>query len=197
MGPAVTYRLIRVVFSAILILQTFTLRAQTPVASFSSDKTTGCAPLMVNFTNTSTGATSYQWNFGNSNTSTAPNPSTVFLTPGTYTVKLIAIGAGGVKDSITHTFNVVNDPIAAFTASPLSACEDVNVISFTNSSSNAATYTWDFGDGSSSTLANPTHTYIDPGVYNVKLIATSTYGCQNIEIKSSYITINAQPQAQF
>jgi len=197
MGPAVTYRLIRVVFSAILILQTFTLRAQTPVASFSSDKTTGCAPLMVNFTNTSTGATSYQWNFGNSNTSTAPNPSTVFLTPGTYTVKLIAIGAGGVKDSITHTINVVNDPIAAFTASPLSACEDVNVITFTNSSSNAATYTWDFGDGSSSTLANPTHTYIDPGVYNVKLIATSTYGCQNIEIKSSYITINAQPQAQF
>ncbi len=197
MGPAVTYRSIRVVFAAILMLLTISLRAQSPVASFSSDKTTGCAPLMVNFSNTSINAISYQWNFGNSNTSTATNPSSVFLTPGTYVVKLIAIGVGGLKDSIVHTITIVNDPTAGFTAFPLAACEDVNSISFTNSSSNAATYTWDFGDGTSSTATNPTHTYFDPGTYNIKLIATSTYGCQKIEIKNSYITIYAQPQSQF
>lgn len=197
MGHAVTYRVIRLVFAVILVIQSFALRAQAPVASFIPNKLSGCAPLMVSFSNTSTNATSYQWNFGNSNTSTAPNPSTVFLTPGSYTVKLIAFGNGGTKDSTIQTITVVNNPIADFSAFPLSECEDINTITFTNSSSNAATYIWDFGDGLTSTLTNPTHTYTNPGIYNIKLIATSAYGCQNIKITNSYITINPNPQSQF
>ena len=65
------------------------VNAQAPVASFIADVTAGCAPLSVNFTNTSTGANSYSWSFGNSSTSNVFNPSTLYLSPGTYTVTLI------------------------------------------------------------------------------------------------------------
>ena len=173
------------------------LRAQTPVASFTPDKIAGCAPLMVNFSNSSTGAVSYYWNFGNSNTSTASSPSTVFITPGTFIVKLVATSANGTKDSTTVNITVVTDPFANFSVATNTGCDDDNVISFTNLSTNAATYTWDFGDGTSSNATNPTHTYNDPGVYSVKLIATSTFGCQNIKISNALITIYGGSSAAF
>lgn len=197
MARAETYRANRLFITAIFICTISMLRAQTPVASFTPDKITGCAPLMVNFSNTSTGAISYYWNFGNSNTSTAPNPSTVFITPGTFTVKLVATSANGTKDSTTTSITVVTDPVANFSATPTSGCEDDNVISFTNLSTNAVSYIWDFGDGTSSNATNPTHTYTDPGVYSVKLVATSTFGCQNIKISNALVTIHNGSSAAF
>ncbi len=181
-----------------LLLSIFhSVQAQTPVASFTADKTIGCAPLMVNFNSTSSGAVSYQWTFGNSNSSTIPNPSTVFLSSGTYTVSLTVTSASGVQNTASITVTVVNDPVADFTVSPNSACEDVNIISFTNTSSFSNTYTWDFGDGGTSTLNNPTHTYLNPGNYNVKLIASNLYGCEDIIIKNAILTILAKPKASF
>jgi len=135
------------------------------------------------------------WYFGNTNTSAANNPTTVYTTPGLYTVSLVVFGPTGQKDSTTQTITVVDNPIANFSVSQVTGCALDNSFIFTNSSSNAVSYIWDFGDGTSSVDANPTHTFINAGIYNVKLIATSTYGCQDIEIKNSLQKImNLKPK---
>lgn len=171
--------------------------AQTPSSSFTSNKTIGCAPLMVNFTNTSNNYNTCMWYFGNTNTSAANNPTTVYTTPGLYNVSLVVFGPNGQKDSTTQTITVVDNPIADFSVSQTTGCALDNSFQFTNSSSNAISYIWDFGDGTSSIDPNPTHTYLNAGNYNVKLIATSSYSCQDIQIKNSLITIYPKPVVQF
>lgn len=171
--------------------------AQSPTASFTLNKSIGCAPLMVNFTNTSSNFNSCMWYFGNTNTSAANNPTTVYTTPGLYTVSLVVFGSNGQKDSTTQTITVVDNPIANFSVSQTIGCAQNNSFQFTNSSANAVSYIWDFGDGTSSIDPSPIHTYLNAGIYNVKLIATSTYGCQDIEIKNALITIFANPIIQF
>ncbi|MFM2190923.1 MAG: hypothetical protein RL491_1309, partial [Bacteroidota bacterium] len=65
--------------------------AKSQTALFNANVTSGCEPLTVNFANLSTNATSYYWTFGNGNSSTLANPTTVYTSPGTYTVTLVAI----------------------------------------------------------------------------------------------------------
>ena len=101
------------------------VNAQAPVASFLADITAGCAPLSVNFTNTSTGANSYSWSLGNSSTSNVFNPSTLYLAPGSYTVTLTATNTvNGLQSSTSKIITVVNNPVADFTISAFIACED-------------------------------------------------------------------------
>ncbi len=188
----------RLMALAVFYLYAGTAQAQIPSASFTADTTVGCVPLTVHFTNTSLQATSYFWDFGAGvGTSTLPNPQAVYLAPGFYTVKLIAYNStSGQSDTliITNYIQTVAFPTAAFTANTLSGCEDLTV-SFTNSSQFASNYIWDFGDGSSSTLTNPTHIYTTPGLYTVKLVAYTTFGCNDILTKPSYINVYARPNA--
>jgi PKD repeat protein len=88
-----------------------------PVASFTATPTTGTAPLTVGFSNGSTGTiTSYAWNFGDSTTSTAANPSKVYSVPGVYTVTLTVSGPAG-SDTQTRTgYVTVNSaPASSYT----------------------------------------------------------------------------------
>lgn len=190
---------IRVARRCILFLLFFTtslmLRAQSPVASFTASSDSGCAPLLVNFINTSTGAVSYLWRFGNGNISTLSQPSSSYTGPGSYTVTLVAIAASGQRDSVSRVITVLGNPLADFSASSPTNCDDYNVFAFTNLSTGAVSFLWDFGDGSGSSLASPTHTYSAPGSYTVKLIATNSFGCQDIEIRNSLITILPNPLA--
>ncbi len=175
-------------------------RAQYPSASFTSNVFTGCAPLSVDFLNMSSQATNYLWDFGNGNTSTLTDPTTVYLAPGFYTVRLIAINSvTGNRDTLvaTNYINVVANPTANFTAASVMGCVGNNAIAFNNLSVSATNYIWDFGDGTFSTQANPTHTYTGTGVYTVKLIARNSFNCTNIHIKPAYITIVANPPAAF
>jgi len=173
------------------------LRAQVPVASFTVDKNTGCAPLLVNFTSTSINAVSFVWSFGNVNSSTIANPSTAFLNPGIYTIKLVVTSGSGQRDSTTSAITVVSNPTSAFTANSIIGCLESNNITFTNTSTNSVSYTWDFGDGYTSTLTSPSHTYSTAGTYGVKLIASNAYGCKDIKIRNSYITIYPKPSGLF
>src|SRR5436190_4327662 len=75
--------------------------AQSPVASFSANVTTGCQPLSVQFNNTSLNAVSYLWTFGNGNTSNLANPSNVYNLSGNYTVTLTAFDASGNSNTKT------------------------------------------------------------------------------------------------
>lgn len=165
-----------------------------PVAGFSADDTEGCSPLTVQFTNlSSANATSWVWEFegGIPSTSTAENPEVEYLNPGTFGVTLtVSNGAGSDVATFTDYITVFPDPAAAFAALVNGA-----TVSFTNSSSNAVSYIWDFGDGVGSTQAQPQHTYSADGVYTVKLTAINACGSSVITQQVAIATF--APQALF
>ncbi len=176
------------------------LAGAQPIASFSASPTAGCTPLAVNFQDNSVGADAWQWDFGNGNTSTLQNPATAYLAAGNYTVTLIAINTlTGQRDtfSAVNYINVIASPVSDFSASPQSGCANDNTISFTNLSTGAVSYTWDFGDGNVSGLTHPTHTYTTPGTYTIRLIAVNGFNCSSIEAKPNLITIHDTPAATF
>jgi PKD repeat protein len=151
-----------------------------PVANFTPDKANCAAPCTVTFTNASTGATTYAWDFGaGGGTSTDAAPSHTFTTAGTYSVRLIATGAGGCKDTTNRDIIIVTPgamPVAAFTITN-NACFAACQMVFTNTSVDATSFSWDFGDGTPVvTQTNPTHTFDLPGDYNVKLTAINSGG---------------------
>ncbi len=123
--------------------------------------------LKVTFTNTSTGATSYGWDFGDGNSSTEENPVHTYADAGTYPVILTA-EAGAITS--THQESVTVSAPVEVTAAYTYVAEDLT-LTFTNTSTGATSYGWDFGDGNSSTEENPVHTYADAGTYPVVLTA--------------------------
>jgi gliding motility-associated-like protein len=180
------------VLIGILLLYSIAIKAQ-PVANFTSNKISGCSPLTVLFTSTSTGGpTSYLWSFGNSNTSTNQNPSAIYVAPGTYTVSLTATNASGsnTKTQISY-ITVYANPIANFTAIPTAGCIPLPV-SFTNTSTigngTINSFTWLLGNGNTSTLQHPTTSYPIAGLYNITLSVTDINGCQNAITKNNFIS---------
>ena len=146
-----------------------------PTAGFSADQTSGCAPLNVQFTDqSSTNTTSWAWTFegGNPVSSNEQNPMVSYTTPGTYAVSLVATNAAGENTAILSNYITVNDvPNASFTSS--TAGTNVN---FTNTSTGASTYSWNFGDGNTSDDTNPSHDFEEDGNYMVTLTATNDCG---------------------
>jgi len=185
-----------ILFAIWLLSGLLTARAQAPAAAFIASRDSGCAPLLVNFTNVSQAAVAFSWNFGNGNSSILQHPSTTFTQPGSYTVSLICISQNGLRDTSYRTIFVSPKPVADFTTQSDSGCSNANAIPFNNTSAGGIAWIWDFGDGTSSSASSPTHTYAASGVYPVKLIAVNSFGCQDIAIKPSYITIHPAPTAQ-
>ena len=154
-----------------------------PVAAFSFSPTTITTADEVTFTNESTNATSYQWSAeGTSFSSTAENPKFTFTTAGDFNVKLVATGAGGTNE-ITKRVTVSaaqSTPVAAFSFSPANP-QIGQEVSFTNESTNATSYQWSAaGTTFSSTAENPKFTFTTAGDFDVKLVATSSAGTNEI-----------------
>jgi PKD repeat protein len=191
------YRFIPQLFSALFLVFSGLAYGQSPVAGFTVASNQGCAPFSVNFTNTSTGAQSYQWNFGNGNFSTLVNPQNVFIAPGTYTVTLTATAQGGATSTFSADITAMPGPTPAFSVNDNEGCEDQTAFSFTNSSIGATSHFWDFGDGTSSLSTNPTKIYNTPGNYSVSLLATNAVGCQSVYTLNQNIQINPVPTAAF
>jgi PKD repeat protein len=168
-----------------------TVSTPAPVASFTSDKTTGTVPLNVSFTDASTGEiTSYLWNFGDTASSTLKNPSHLYTTVGTYTVNLTVTGPGGSATRTQTNYITVRDalPVAAFSGTPTTGTVPLNV-SFSDASTGVITsYLWNFGDTTTSTLKNPSHNYTAAGTYTVKLTVSNSGGSNTIT-KRNYITV--------
>jgi PKD repeat protein len=146
-----------------------------PNASFTVSKTAAEIGESLSFTNQSTNATSYVWDFDDGATSTSENPTHSFTESGTYTVELTAKGAGGTSTATEDIIVADPQPLADFSMSKTSAQIGEEII-FTNNSLNATSYEWSFGDGSASTLENPTHTYLVAGGFQVLLRATGPGG---------------------
>jgi PKD repeat protein len=165
-----------------------------PAADFMATPRSGAAPLAVSFTDASTnGPTSWSWDFGDGTTSTARNPTHTYTTPGSYDVTLTASNAGGSSAPTTKTGYVVVDappaPAADFMATPRSGAAPL-AVSFTDGSTNGPTsWSWDFGDGTTSTARNPTHTYTTPGSYDVTLTASNAGGSSAPTTKTGYIKV--------
>jgi len=173
------------------------------VAGFKAS--TVCLNNPTVFTDTSQGASSWRWNFGESssganNTSTSQNPSHTYATAGTFTVTQIA-GSGPCSDTSIQTIVVNPLPTALFKYS--AACFGQTTV-FTDESTIAGgsitTWSWNFGDPGSganniSALQNPTHAYSSAGTYPVILTVTSNFGCQST-IKAN-IVVSAVPVAAF
>lgn len=136
-----------------------------PEALFSTN-TSGCNS--VNFTNSSTNSTSYNWSFGDGTNSTSSSPNHTYTNSGNYTVTLIA-NNGSCSDTLTQIVSVTGNVIANFNAS-VSNCSSTILIQ--NNSTNASSYTWQWGNGQQSSGPQTSYTYSIPGVYTITLIAS-------------------------
>jgi gliding motility-associated-like protein len=139
---------------------------------------TACLPYTHLFLNNTVNPNLYNWNFGGTNTSTNPIPSFTFNNLGTYTVNLIVSNAltCNKADSEKHIITIVPRPTANFYFLPNPPLANKSV-SFSNQSTGAVRYLWDFGDGTSSTLENPTHLYNKSANLDVCLTAFNQYNC--------------------
>lgn len=162
-------------------------------ANFTSDVTQGCFPLTVKFNDTSTGTvTSWLWDFGNNNTSTLQNPSAVFASPGTYNVSLTVSNGGSPSTRIRSAYIVVHEyPETNFSLDVTSGCAPLTVKfrDETIGDGQISNWLWIFGDGATSTLANPVHTYTEPGSRIVTLRAKNQHGCENVKISEAPVTV--------
>ena len=162
-------------------------------ASFNSPAS-GCINDAINFTNTSTPApASVFWDFGDGTNSTVLSPVKTYTATGTYLVKLISF-LGSCSDTTTRFITIYAKPTASFSAINRTACRPPLMVNFTNTSTAAATYFWDFGDGATSTFTNPSHLYTTYGSFNVKLVVTNFVGCSDSVLLNNYVQILA-PQA--
>ena len=163
-----------------------------PVAEFTGTPTTGTAPLAVNFTDQSTGSpTSWLWDFGDGTTSTAQNPSHTYAAVGSYNVSLTATNAGGSGTTTKTGYITVQAPgvpVTDFTGTPTNGGAPLTVAFTDQSTGSPTSWAWDFGDGGTSTVQNPSHTYTAPGTYTVSLTATNAGG-SNTMTKTDYITV--------
>ena len=158
-----------------------------PVPTFTADVLAGCTPLVVNFTNSSVGGVTYDWNFGNGNTFNGATPPTqTYTTDGMYTVSLTMTDANGCSETLTIPNMIdVSGPTVMFTMDQYNGCAPLTVqfsessTSPNPSSDSLTTWLWDFGDGSSifSGQTPPPHDY-DEGVYSVTLTVVTVNGCQ-------------------
>ncbi|WP_292388766.1 PKD domain-containing protein [Methanosarcina sp. UBA5] len=157
-----------------------------PVANFSSNITSGYAPLSVQFMDFSKNADGWNWNFGDESSSIQQNPIHIYSRAGNYNVTLTVNNKNGT-DSKFAIVTVLAQP--GFSASPTSGKTPLSV-SFTDESTGSPTlWKWDFGDGTNSTEKNPLHIYRNAGKYPVTLTLNET-GNKTAVTKSSYLTVS-------
>ena len=152
-----------------------------PEAGFTSSALFGCLPLTVSFVDYyNTDIYSYNWEIGNSPVITERYPTYTFTEEGNYDVSL-TVSAGGCSrtNTATEMISVYSNPEARFSTDIISTDIFHSNIDFDNTSVNAQHFTWDFGDGDSSIVTNPNHTYRDAGTFNITLLAESGNGCKD------------------
>ena len=178
------------IFSMIIFTPVCT-GASVPVASFVSNVTAGTIPLSVHFIDSSTNTpTSWFWSFGDGGTSTLQNPTYTYTKAGTYTIILAATNGAGT-DTVTKSGNITasksaSAPVAAFVSNVTTGTVSFGVQFVDLSTNSPASWVWSFGDGSSSTLQNPVHTYSTAGTYTVTLTATNDGGSSTVT-KTDYL----------
>ncbi|MEM6806254.1 MAG: PKD domain-containing protein, partial [Bacteroidota bacterium] len=169
-----------------------------PQAAFTTNS--ACVGQITAFQNQSSGATNYQWNFGNGNSSRDADPQQKYSFPGDFWVRLIATDDLGCADSVVQQVVVNFVPDIDFVADSTAACPDLttNFVNLSDSLDPGFIYLWDLGDGSTNSLSgNFSHTYTSPGLYDVSLFITTPQGCRDSLTKIGYIELYPIPEASF
>lgn len=153
----------------------------------------GCAPHTVNFVNNTNNGLDYSWDFGDGHSSTAFQPVHTYTVPGVYVVRLISKNNNtcNVSDTAYTTVNVIQPSSLNAIQYTTTGCTPLYV-NFFNLNKPNVTYFWNFGDGSTSLNANPTHTYTTVGNYTVQLISNSNNTCYPSDTVSATISVVTQ-----
>lgn len=185
----------------LVVMGSFTQTLAQFTPDFSADITSGCSPLLVNFTDLTVGnVTTRNWYFGNGNSALGggASVSAIYTAPGTYPVKLV-VSDGVSSDSITKVayITVVANPAVSFSAAPTSGCPPLPV-AFTNTTGTGGapitSWSWDYGDGSTfGSTSNTNHIYTQPGTFTVALTVTDANGCTGTANQTGLITVNPIP----
>lgn len=167
-----------------------------PTANFTPDKQAVCTlPATFQFTNNSTGnGLTYQWDFGDGQTSTSTSPSHTYNNAGTYDVNLKALDNAGCEHNFKLKVNAGSEGGLDFDASSFKVCLN-EAIDFTLVSEDApVSASWDFGDGGNSAVNDPSHTYSTPGTYSVTLTSLLlNHTCNSIITKTVLVASPATP----
>ncbi|MCB9328623.1 MAG: PKD domain-containing protein [Lewinellaceae bacterium] len=168
--------------------------ATPPTAEFTSNITNGCEVMTVDFQSlASNNTTTWSWSFpgGNPMSSTDENPQVSYENAGVYQVSLIVSNPQGIDEIVkTAYINVQPSPDPSFNASVSG-----NTVQFTNTTMDATSNFWDFGDGNSSNASDPSHIYANEGTYAVTL--TVTNACNEQFSYTQNVTISLYPTAGF
>ena len=169
-----------------------------PNAAFTTSNVCDHAPVTVTNSSTSNygSITSYQWSMGDGSTASNANPSHTYSDTGTYVMQLVVTSSLGCTDTITNPVQIYPVPVADF--STVAGCQN-STMPFTNlttiSSGNIVSYSWNFGDGTATVQANPTHSYTTTNTFNITLIATSDHNCR--DTVNYPLTVYPLPVANF
>jgi PKD repeat protein/Zn-dependent protease len=177
----------------------FIVVASPPSADFYTTTQSGSAPLRVTFFDRSDGTPplQYLWDFGDGTTSTVKDPTHIFAPNGNYTVSLTVTNSYGKDSKIRPGYISVGDPPTVnFSASSSTGILPLTVIFTDRTAGSTRSWRWDFGDGTTSTEQNPTHTYTKPGTYTVTLSLANEFGIGRVA-KSGLIMTGVVPGAEF
>jgi parallel beta-helix repeat protein len=158
-----------------------------PIANFTYSPSPPSDVDVIHFTDTSVDPDgtiiSWKWDFGDGNTSTLQNPTHRYADDGIYTITLNVTDDNGATDETSRNITVLNiPPVANFEHSPLKQTNPhtIQFIDLSHDPDGKITkWKWDFGDGNTSTLQNPTHRYANKGSYTVTLNVTDNDGATN------------------
>ena len=166
-----------------------------PTAAFTSDTANIAEGDTINFEDQSDGnPDTWNWDFGDGNASNEQNPSHIYSTEGTYTVEL-TVSYDNRKDTATKTdyITVGSAPTSAFSSDTTNISEGETINFEDQSSGDIDTWSWEFGDGDTSSYQNPSHTYSSAGTYMVELTVSNEYG-EDTETKTDYIIVTSNGQ---
>ena len=161
-----------------------------------------CKNSSVSFTNQTTGASSYNWQFGDGTSTSTQSPTHSYSDTGVFVIKQIATTQFGCKDSTSKNTYVIENPISNFTTLPNKGCAPLSVQFKNTSAGQAVTYNWDFGNGITQTIVNSdptTHNIIYPSGRNdsiYHIILTTTNLCGTSKHKDS-VTVYPTPDVNF
>jgi PKD repeat protein len=154
-----------------------TALASAPMAVIETSVTSGCVPMHVRFTSPGTEGFKTEWSFGDGGSSFLNNPDYIYDLPGIYEVTLTVTDTRGRRSTAKAKIEAWAGPAASFEISKNDQFSDGDKVLFINHSAGAVQFLWNFGDGTFSTLSDPSYKYRQPGRYDVTLVAYSENGC--------------------
>ncbi len=176
---------------------------ELPNVNFTVNRNSGCLPLNVVFEDLSTSSSpivSWFWDFGDGGNDSSSISSYQYQNEGAFDVSLLVIDANQCANlaSFSNFIKTEERPFIDFISTPEFSCQSNQQVDFLNTTSNVTNYfyKWDFGDGQTSTLNNPSHIYSNQGIYDIALIASSSICIDTLQ-KTNHVTVEGSLGVDF